>query len=135
MTLDGFIADPDDSLDWLFRQPQDESGPLNYEEFIGGIGAIVMGATTYRWILAHTEHTGEAWSYDMPSWVMTHRDLPVPEISTFHALCVRVLRRHATRLGYPERFTICDRGDQEGYARGALREIRAPADSLKPVTL
>lgn len=59
-------------------------------------------------------------------------DASRPEISTFHALCVRILRRHANRLGYPERFSICDRGDQEGCARAALREIRAPADSLKP---
>src|SRR6476619_3102377 len=27
-----------------------------------------------------------------------------PEISTFHSLCVRILRRHATRLGYPAQF-------------------------------
>lgn len=60
---------------------------------------------------------------------------PRPEISTFHSLCVKVLRRHASKLGYPEQFTICNRGDQEGYARGALREIRAPADSLKPADL
>src|SRR6187399_139123 len=33
-----------------------------------------------------------------------------PEISTFHSLCVRVLRRHARRLGYAENFTIYDRG-------------------------
>src|ERR1051325_6669884 len=25
-----------------------------------------------------------------------------PEISTFHSLCVRILRRHAKLLGYPE---------------------------------
>ncbi|MCH2108018.1 MAG: UvrD-helicase domain-containing protein, partial [Polyangiaceae bacterium] len=25
-----------------------------------------------------------------------------PEISTFHSLCVKILRRHATKLGYPE---------------------------------
>ena len=43
-TLDGFIADPDDSLDWLMRQDQDEQGPLNYEDFIKDIGAIVMAA-------------------------------------------------------------------------------------------
>src|SRR5690606_19538251 len=55
------------------------------------------------------------------------KDAPRPEISTFHALCVRVLRRHIGHLGYPERFSICDRGDQEGFARAALREIRAPA--------
>src|SRR5262245_23087982 len=33
-----------------------------------------------------------------------------PHISTFHALCVQVLRRHITRLGYPAKFAICDRG-------------------------
>ncbi len=59
----------------------------------------------------------------------------VPEISTFHSLCVRVLRRHITRLGYPAGFTIADRGDQESQARAALREIRAPNDSLKPADL
>ncbi|MEO0531352.1 MAG: UvrD-helicase domain-containing protein, partial [Planctomycetota bacterium] len=63
------------------------------------------------------------------------KDAPRPEISTFHSLCVRVLRRHAKRLGYPLRFTIADRGDQESQARGALREIKAPTDSLKPADL
>lgn len=74
-TLDGFIADPDDSLDWLMRQDQDEQGALNYEDFIKRIGAIVMGSTTYEWVLAHTERTGESWYYSMPAWVMTSRDL------------------------------------------------------------
>ncbi len=55
-----------------------------------------------------------------------------PLISTFHSLCVRVLRRHIERLGYPRQFTICDRGDQEAEARAALREIRCPDESLRP---
>jgi dihydrofolate reductase len=76
MTLDGFLADEQDSLDWLFVQDQDEQGPLNYGEFIKDIGAIVMGATTYEWILRHNADTGEAWPYAMPVWVVTHRDLP-----------------------------------------------------------
>ena len=76
-TLDGFIADPDDSLDWLMRQDQDPGGPLNYEQFIKGIGSIVMGRTTYEWVLAHDPGT---WAYDMPAWVMTSRgDLPLPK--------------------------------------------------------
>ena len=55
-----------------------------------------------------------------------------PEISTFHSLCVRILRRHATRLGYPARFAIYDRGDQESLARRALREIKVPDQHLRP---
>ena len=52
-TLDGFIADPNNSLDWLFSRQQDENGPLNYNEFIAGVGAMAMGSTTYEWILDH----------------------------------------------------------------------------------
>jgi len=55
-----------------------------------------------------------------------------PEISTFHSLCVRVLRRHIKRLGYPDHFGICDRGDQEGIARTVLRELKVPNESLRP---
>ena len=58
-----------------------------------------------------------------------------PQISTFHALCVKILRRHIQRLEYPERFAICDRSDQEAEARAALREIRCPQESLKPADL
>lgn len=75
MTLDGFLADEHDSLDWLLSQPQDEKGPLNYGEFIADIGSIAMGATTYEWILAHDEAT-DGWVYDQRCWVFTHRDLP-----------------------------------------------------------
>ncbi|HTQ38892.1 MAG TPA: UvrD-helicase domain-containing protein [Pirellulales bacterium] len=55
-----------------------------------------------------------------------------PEISTFHSLCVRILRRQIQHLGYPRQFVIFDRGDQEGAARQALREVRASADRLRP---
>jgi len=57
---------------------------------------------------------------------------PTPEISTFHSLCVRILRRNATILGYPERFSIFDRGDQEALARQALRDIRVGHEALRP---
>jgi len=55
-----------------------------------------------------------------------------PEISTFHSLCVRILRRHIGNLGYPAAFAIYDRGDQEGVARGALREVRIAETVLRP---
>jgi DNA helicase-2/ATP-dependent DNA helicase PcrA len=57
---------------------------------------------------------------------------PKPEISTFHSLCVRILRRQIHHLGYPRQFAIYDRGDQESLARNALREVNLPESSLKP---
>ena len=55
-----------------------------------------------------------------------------PEISTFHSLCVRILRRHITHLGYPAAYGICDRSDQESIARTVLREIKVAEALLKP---
>ncbi len=55
-----------------------------------------------------------------------------PEISTFHSLCVRILRRNINELGYPSEFSIYDRGDQESLARAALRDVRVSHDRLRP---
>ncbi|MBI2823629.1 MAG: UvrD-helicase domain-containing protein [Planctomycetia bacterium] len=60
------------------------------------------------------------------------RNAEKPEISTFHSLCVRILRRHARQLGYPAQFAIYDRGDQESLARAALRDIKVPGALLRP---
>jgi dihydrofolate reductase len=80
-SLDGFIADPDSSLDWLFVQQREPDGTLSYERFIADVGAFAMGSTTYEWILDH-EFAGKPpeewqWPYDIPCWVFTHRELPV----------------------------------------------------------
>ncbi len=58
-----------------------------------------------------------------------------PHISTFHSLCVQILRRHAGHLGYPERFVICSRGDQEGIARAVLKEVNAAESKISPSQL
>jgi len=91
-TLDGFIADEHDSLEWLFTQPQDEGGPMSYDDFIKDVGAMAMGATTYQWLVDHLAKSGAKWMYEIPCWVFTHRDLepigagitftsaPVPEV-------------------------------------------------------
>ena len=64
--------------------------------------------------------------------MLGNRTQETPELSTFHSLCVRVLRRNIQVLGYPAEFAIYDRGDQEGIARGALREIKVAEAALRP---
>ncbi|AXE38852.1 dihydrofolate reductase family protein [Acidipropionibacterium virtanenii] len=72
-SLDGFIATPEHSLEWLLSQDFDLEGPMAYPAFITRIGALVMGASTYEWLLREQQ----AWEYTQPAWVFTHRDLPV----------------------------------------------------------
>jgi DNA helicase-2/ATP-dependent DNA helicase PcrA len=64
--------------------------------------------------------------------LLGRRQQQKPEISTFHSLCMRILRRQIQHLGYPKEFAIYDRGDQEGLARSALREIRVAGEVLRP---
>ncbi len=58
-----------------------------------------------------------------------------PFLSTFHSLCLKILRRHITRLGYPARFAIYDRSDQESVAREVLREVKMTEQMLAPSLL
>jgi len=77
-TLDGFIADEHDSLDWLFEVPHGEDDGT-WDAFIGRVGVLVMGATTYQWVLDRhfTEHPEQYHDFygERPLWVFTHRDL------------------------------------------------------------
>lgn len=59
------------------------------------------------------------------------RGVPVPEVSTFHSLCVQILRRWITKLGYPEQFAIYDRNDQESLASRVLKDMASNLVALK----
>ncbi|MBD0862663.1 dihydrofolate reductase [Gordonia sp. zg691] len=72
-TLDGYLADDHDSLDWLLTQPLDEGGAMNYDDFFSGVGAAVMGWTTYRWLLDHEITDEKHWPYQIPTFLFTHR--------------------------------------------------------------
>lgn len=76
-SLDGYIADPDNSLTWLFAVDNAGETDADFARFFADIGAMCMGATTYEWI---RENQTEAEWHDAygatPTWVFTHRDLP-----------------------------------------------------------
>lgn len=78
-TLDGFIADEHDNLDWLLSQPTGEESILPYEDFIADVGVIVTGRTTYQWVLDHVSEgdrpEDSPWADEQPTFVFTHREL------------------------------------------------------------
>lgn len=78
-SLNGFIADEHNSLEWLFAVEDQPSGDL----FPTGAGVMVEGSTTYEWGLAHWNliEQPQRWTEfygDRPTFVFTTRQLPVP---------------------------------------------------------
>ena len=77
-SIDGFIADPDNSLEWLFQFSEAPGMEEQYPQFIAQVGAMAMGSTTYEWIARHTGFLDDPskWDYPMPTWVFSSRELP-----------------------------------------------------------
>lgn len=78
VSLDGFIATSDHSLEWLFALGDPEKS--SYAEFIASVGAIAMGSGTYEWLLryfasAEPGTPAAVWPYTQPVWVFTTRTL------------------------------------------------------------
>ena len=52
-------------------------------------------------------------------------------ISTFHSMCVRILRRYIDLLGYDPKFVIYDTSDQKTLMKEACRQLRIDTKTLK----
>jgi dihydrofolate reductase len=87
-SIDGFIADAGNSLEWLFEaeaQAADDAKAAREEQFrqfFGAVGAMAMGATTYEWVVEHEDLLANPARWheyygQVPCWVFTHRELPV----------------------------------------------------------
>ena len=67
-TLDGKIARKNGELDWLMNRPNPNQLDYGYNDFLGTVGAIVIGKTTYNEILG----LGVEWPYTgIPAYVAT----------------------------------------------------------------
>lgn len=82
VSLNGWIADEQGSLDWLFTVPgATEPDP---DLLPGGATVMVSGSTTYEWLLTNERMLEEpakwqAFHGDKASFVFTTRSLPVPD--------------------------------------------------------
>jgi dihydrofolate reductase len=81
-TINGWIADENNSLAWLFAVENGEHPDEGL--FPWGATVMVEGSTTYEWVLAESDILAnpEKWREfhgDRPTFVFTTRDLPVPD--------------------------------------------------------
>ena len=86
-SIDGYIADENNSLEWLFDVDGGNENPFG--GFFAGVGAFAMGATTYEWVLKNDDVLANPQNWhdlygDVPCWVFTNRELPlVPDANIF----------------------------------------------------
>lgn len=82
MSLDGYIADRDGSVDWLTGDGSDPENPGTYEEFIKTIDTVILGYKTYHQIA--TVLSPDNWVYSgMKSYVITHKQQSSTDEVTF----------------------------------------------------
>ena len=56
-------------------------------------------------------------------------------MSTFHALCVRILRRYAEKIGYANNFSIADTAEQLTLIKRILKEFNIDSKKFDPKSL
>ena len=52
-SLDGFLADANGSLDWLFTVEGGDDSFAEFQSFVEGVSVIVEGSATYEWVIEH----------------------------------------------------------------------------------
>lgn len=138
-SLNGFIADSDNSLEWLFsveggEQPDDSLFPATAR-------VLVQGSTTYRWLLDHEQliEQPEKWKElygDKVTFVFTSQELPVPRGADVRFLSgpVAVALPQIREAAAGADIWVVGGGDLAGqfFDAGALDEI---AVSFAPVLL
>ena len=76
MSLDGFVARKDHSIDWLMKQ-QTDGEDYGFEAFMDGIDVIAMGSGSFKTVLGFGE-----WPYNKPVIVLSkslaEADIPDP---------------------------------------------------------
>jgi DNA helicase II / ATP-dependent DNA helicase PcrA len=64
--------------------------------------------------------------------LLTPKQVKALTVCTFHALCARIIRQYADRLGLPPGFSIYDSADQQRACKTAIEALELRADNFPP---
>lgn len=108
LSLDGYIARRDGSIDWLQGNAEPAADEdYGFQAFFDSVDALVMGRNTFDKVLGF-----EGWAYgEKPVFVLTHREVDIPgELSD----------RVTVLQGDPEKIVsqLSDRGLKHLYVDG-----------------
>ncbi|MCO8245327.1 dihydrofolate reductase family protein [Haladaptatus sp. AB643] len=140
-SIDGYLADENNSLDWLFQfgeTEEIEGVDEDYSRFIDKVGALAMGSTTYEWIIEHESilEDPEKWPYEVPAWVFSSRELPEIDGADIHFVQGDIVPVHAemVKAADGKNVWLVGGGDLvcQFHDHGLLDEIIL---SVAPVTL
>src|SRR3954447_7430207 len=141
-SLDGFLADENGSLDWLFRVPHAaDDGGRRWDDFFSNVGAMAMGATTYGWAVEHHDLLNKPqlwhdWYGETPCWVFTRRKLAAVPDADIKFVEGAITPIHSTMSGAAKdrNIWLVGGGDLVGqfHDAGLLDELLV---SLAPATL
>jgi dihydrofolate reductase len=124
-SLDGYIADRNGGLEWLYQIPNPDNHSMGFDEFLAEVDAILMGRNTFETVCGF----GGDWPYSKPVFVMSTSLLKIPEIYDDKATLV-----HGTVLD------IVDLLNQRGYYRlyidgGAIIQSFLQNDLIDEMTI
>lgn len=84
-SLDGYIADKNGKIDWLYSIPNPDNNDMGYVEFTNEIDALVMGRTTFETVMGFDV----PWPYNKPVFVLSTTLREIPESHKNKAFLVK----------------------------------------------
>lgn len=105
-SLDGYVARPDHSLDWLMKQPAAEGDDGGFAAFMENVDGLVMGTGSFRTLLGFDQ-----WPYTKPVVVLS---------SSLTAQDVPEALQGKVRLSRAEPGSLMRQLQQEGWARAYI---------------
>jgi dihydrofolate reductase len=122
MSLDGYIADEQNAVDWLNDIPNPDDSDFGFEAFMSTMDAVVMGAHTFK-----TVQSFGVWPYQKPVIVLSHSMKSVPEgyeeKIQIQKGDLKKLLKNLDDIGYENIYIDGGRVIQECLERGLLSKL------------